>query len=334
MSTPTDMRAGPLIVVVGPTAAGKSNLAVRIAQSLDGEVVSADAFQVYRGLDIGTAKVDEAEAGGVPHHCIDIADPDEHYTAGRYAREAAVQIGAIRKRGRRVVIAGGSGFYIRALIDGLAPLPRHDAGWRRTLEALEARRGPEHMFAMLEALDAEWASAVGPADRQRILRGLEVTLRLGRPISEVLAESGWSGPHYDAVWIGLTRPRPELYERIEGRVDGMLAAGWPQEVEGLLAGGLAASAPGLRAIGYRELVAHLAGDLTLAEARDEIVRATRRYAKRQLTWFRGQTPAVWFESTGAGADDPGRLFDAVRSHLVERTRANLESTPNGTDHAN
>ena len=320
--------AETLIVVVGPTAAGKSALAVELAGWLEGEVVSADAFQLYRGLDIGTAKIGAAEACGIVHHCVDIAEPDELYAAGRYAGAAAAAIQSIRERGRQAVVAGGSGFYLRALIDGLAPLPSRDGRWRAALQAVEARRGPEHLFAMLEALDPDWAEAIGSTDRQRILRGLEVTLRLGEPMSRVLERRGWTGPHYDAIWIGLTCTKALLHERIEARVDQMLAAGWLQEVEGLLAGGLAASAPGLRAIGYRELIAHLRGELTLAEARGEIVRATRRYAKRQLTWFRNQTPAVWFERTSLEPAERDRVHEAVRAHLQEPLRASLGSTSN------
>lgn len=307
--------AAPLVVVVGPTAAGKSELALAIAEWFDGEVVSADAFQVYRGLDIGTAKVGAGDRQRVPHHCIDIADPDDHYTAGRYAREAAAAIAGVRARGRIAVVVGGSGFYIRALIDGLAALPSHDGRWRRALEMVEQRRGAGFVFGMLEALDPEWAAAVGPADRQRVLRGIEVALRSGRPMSAMLQERGWTGPRYQAEWVALTRPRPLLHRRIETRVDAMLSGGWLEEVRGLLAAGYASDAPGLRAIGYRELVAHLQGHTTLAAAREQIIRATRKYAKRQLTWFRGQTAAVWYELEDDEEASRERLYRRVRGQL-------------------
>jgi tRNA dimethylallyltransferase len=305
-------------VIVGPTAAGKSALAAAVAERLDGEVVSADAFQVYRGLDIGTAKVSREVTTRVPHHCIDIADPDEHFSAGRYAREAAAAIADIQSRGRLAIVAGGSGFYIRALVEGLAPLPRRDARWRAALEAVAERRGLGFIHAMLERLDPGWADAVGPADRQRLLRGLEVTLRCGRPMSALLAERGRSGPRYEAIWVGLSAPRPLLYERIATRVDDMLAAGWREEVRGLLERGYTARSPGLRAIGYRELVAHLQGELALPAAREQIVRATRRYAKRQLTWFRGQTAAIWFEVASGGESERRRLHEAVSQQLRSR----------------
>lgn len=302
--------------MVGPTAAGKSELAVAIAEWCDGEVVSADAFQVYRGLDIGTAKVSAALRARVPHHCIDLVDPDQHFTAADFARAAASAIDDIEARGRTAVLAGGTGFYLRALIDGLAPLPGRDPAWRRALETLERRRGLAHLFAMVETLDPEWASAVGPSDRQRLLRGLEVTMRTGRPMSALLRERGWTGPHYDARWVAIDVPRARLHARIEARVDAMLAAGWLGEVRGLLEAGYRADDPGMRAIGYRELAAHLGGELTLAEARERIVRATRRYAKRQLTWFRGQTPATWFALGEDEEGSPARLHEAVRAELA------------------
>jgi tRNA dimethylallyltransferase len=309
-----EIRAEPLIVVVGPTAAGKSDLAIRLARRFGAEVVSADAFQVYRGFDIGTAKVDAA-AAGVAHHCVDVAEPGERFTAGRYARTAAAAIESIRSRGRRVVVAGGTGFYIRALIEGLAPLPGSDRRWRRALRALEERRGLEHLYGMLAELDPRWAEAVGPTDPQRIQRGLEVTLRCGEPMSRVLAREERSGPRYEAVWVGLTWPRSMLHERIETRVDAMLSSGWLGEIESLRAAGVAASAPAMRAIGYRQLAACLDGELTLEEAREQIVRVTRRYAKRQLTWFRGQAPVRWFERRAADPADRQRVDEAVEAHL-------------------
>ncbi len=305
----------PVVVIVGPTCVGKSDLAVAVAEWFGGEVISADAFQIYRGLDIGTGKIDAIATRAIPHHCIDIADPGDHYTAGRYGREAAAAIAAVQSRRRVAVVAGGSGFYIRALIDGLAPLPEQDERWRRALGALGSRRGSEHLFAMLQALDPEWAQAIGPADRQRTLRGLEVTLRLGVPMSSVLEQQGRCEPRFDAVWVGLTRRRSQLYERIEARLDEMLAAGWLDEVRRLLASGFTAESPAMRAIGYRELVAHLAGEITLDEAREAAIRATRRYAKRQLTWFRHQSPAMFFE-----VDDESRerVYGQIRAHLEEK----------------
>ncbi len=304
----------PLIVVVGPTGAGKTSLAIAIARWFDGEVVSADAFQIYRGLDIGTGKVSPDDTEGIAHHCIDIVDPSESFSAVSFARAAATAIAGIAERSHQPVVVGGSGFYLRALIDGLAPLPTHDPVWRKALEAIAVRRGLPHLFAMLEALDPEWAARVGSADRQRILRALEVTLRLGEPISRALQREGWKGPHYDAIWIGLTWPLERLHERIEARIDAMLHSGWRAEVERLISDGLSRGAPALKAIGYRELARHVDGEIDLDEARDEILRATRRYAKRQLTWFRKQTPATWFVVETACES----LYPQIRAHLAEK----------------
>ncbi|MBE21380.1 MAG: tRNA (adenosine(37)-N6)-dimethylallyltransferase MiaA [Acidobacteria bacterium] len=308
----------PVIVVVGPTSAGKSALAVAVSEWFGGEVVSADAFQVYRGLDIGTGKIDASLAGAIPHHCIDVADPNEHYSAGQYARDASAVIAQVQSRGNMAVIAGGSGFYIRALINGLTPLPDQDERWRKALEAVETSRGFRYLFAMLQALDPEWAEAIGGADRQRTFRGLEVTLRLGVPMSVLLKQQGWSGPHFDAIWVGLTSPRKQIYKRIEVRIDKMLSDGWLDEVRRLLSSGCTPESPGMRAIGYRDLVAHLAGEISLGEAREAVVVATRRYAKRQLTWFRRQSPAIFFEIDQADDANRERVYDEIRADLGDR----------------
>ena len=308
----------PVIVVVGPTSAGKSALAVAVAEWFGGEVISADAFQVYRGLDIGTGKIDATSARGIPHHCIDVADPKEHYSAGRYSRDASAVIAEVQSRGHMAVIAGGSGFYIRALIDGLAPLPDQDERWRKALEAVESSRGFGYLFAMLHTLDPEWAQAIGPSDRQRTFRGLEVTLRIGVPMSVLLEQQGWSGSHFDTIWVGLTSPRMQLYQRIEARIDKMLSDGWLDEVRLLLGSGCTPESPGMRAIGYRDLAAHLAGEMSLSEARAAAVRATRQYAKRQLTWFRRQSPAIFFEIDEADDENRERVYDEIRADLEDR----------------
>lgn len=305
--------SGPdVVAVVGPTATGKSELAVRLARELDGEVVSVDALQVYRGLDIGTAKVDAATRRGVPHHCLDLVEPEDAFDAGSYAREARRAIAGIHRRGRLPVLAGGSGFYLKAVVDGLAPLPQQEPDWRRVLEGVEERRGPGHLFRMLQRLDPEWAGQVGEADRQRILRGLEVTLRVGEPFSELLDRRDRDRAPYRVIWVGIDRPRKALRRRIARRVDAMLEAGWLDEVRRLLESGVSREAPGLEAIGYRELAATLAGEMTLEEARETVVVATRRYARKQRTWFRNQTPARWFLLDGR---DVGDIVDPVLEHV-------------------
>ena len=315
----------PLVVVVGPTAAGKSDLAVTLAEGLSGEIVSADAMQLYRGLDIGTAKVDAETLGRVPHHCLDLLAPQERTSAAEYARAASTAVGGILDRGHLPVVVGGSGFYLRALLDGLAPLPAQDDDWRRALGAVETRRGLAYLYKMLLVLDAEWATQVGDADRQRILRGLEVTLRCGEPISRILSREGWTEPGYETIWVGISWPREILRSRIADRVDAMLEAGWVDEVSALLEAGVPREAAALRAIGYRELAAHLAGEMSLAQARESIVKSTRQYAKRQMTWFRKQTPAEWFERSSTGEADreavEAKVLSFVRSRLKYHHRA-------------
>jgi tRNA dimethylallyltransferase len=275
-------------------------------------------MQLYRGLDIGTAKVDAETLGRVPHHCLDIIAPHERTSAGEYARAASIAVEGILDRGHLPVVVGGSGFYIRALLDGLAPLPAQDGTWRRALEAVETRRGLAHLYKMLLVLDAEWAAQVGDADWQRILRGLEVTLRCGEPISRILAREGWTEPGYETRWVGISWPREILRSRVADRVDAMLEAGWLDEVSALVEGGVSREAAALRAIGYRELAAHLAGETSLAEARESIIKSTRRYAKRQMTWFRKQTPAEWFERSSTGEADREVVEARVLSFVISR----------------
>lgn len=304
----------PLILVVGPTAAGKSELAVALADRLDGEVVSADALQVYRGLDIGTAKAGPDLRRRVPHHCIDVLPPTARCNAGDYARMARPVLAAIRLRGRQPVVAGGSGLYLEALTAGLNPLPRRDPGWRRVLESVRRRRGAGYLRRILELHDPTWAEGIDSTDEQRLLRAVEVILRTGRRFSDLVAEER-PEPEPDALWIGMSWPRQELYRRIEERFDRMLAAGWVDEVRRLMEAGVPPDAHALQAIGYRQIVAHLRGELELEEVRRRVVRATRRYAKRQLTWFRNRTPTRWFERSVEAPDVTPRVLEHLRTEL-------------------
>lgn len=304
----------PLILVVGPTAAGKSELAAALAERLDGEVVSADALQVYRGLDVGTAKPGAELRRRVPHHCIDVLPPTARCNAGDYARMARPALAAIRLRGRQPVVAGGSGLYLEALTAGLDPLPRRDPEWRHVLESLRRRRGVDYLRRILESHDPTWAEGIDAADEQRLLRAVEVILRTGRRFSDLVAEDR-PAPEPDALWIGLTWPRQELYRRIEERFDRMLEAGWIDEVRRLMDAGVPPDAHALQAIGYREIVAHLRDELDLDEVRRHVVRATRRYAKRQLTWFRNRTPARWFERGVEAPDVTPRVLEHLDAKL-------------------
>ena len=301
----------PVLSVVGPTATGKSALAMALAGPLGGEIVNADALQVYRGFDIGTAKPGAVDRDRVAHHLLDILDPDEPFSAGEFARRAHAVIDEIQGRRHLPILVGGSGLYLRALIEGISPIPNVEPELRDRLRARFEEEGTEALRSELARLDPVTAGRLAPADKQRLLRALEVVLGTGRPLSAWIAEKPVGGGGIDAVWIGLTLPRALLYDRIAVRVERMLASGWVDEVRGLLATGLSPSVPAFQAIGYRELAGHIAGEATLEEATERIVRATRQYAKRQMTWFRRQSEVEWFPTTEASSS-------AILDHLAQR----------------
>jgi tRNA dimethylallyltransferase len=279
--------APPLLVIVGPTASGKTGVALRLAEELAAEIVSADSVQVYRGLDIGSAKPSPAERARVPHHLIDVAEPGDDFDAARFRALAAQAIDDITGRGRRVIVAGGTGLYIRALLGGLFPSAPRNPALRQALMSQAREEGREALWERLAAADPEAAGRIHPRDLVRVVRALEVTQLSGRPLSELQAEHGFRERAYPYTKIGLAVPRAELYRRIDARVDEMLAAGWVEEVRDLLAR-YGPRARALQSLGYRHLSAHLEGKLSLEEARGLIARDTRRYAKRQLVWFRAE----------------------------------------------
>jgi tRNA dimethylallyltransferase len=276
--------AGRLVLVLGPTATGKSDLAAEIARRAGGEIVSADAFAVYRGLDIGTAKPSAGVRAEIPHHLIDVADPTEAFSAGRWAAEARDAIEGIERRGRLPIVVGGSHFYVRALLSGLpggpvvAPaLRRHFAGgWTDQVRAFRKR--------MLDVLDPLYGVRVPAGDTARLSRALEIVLSTGCRVSDRPAGAPGAGGRR-VLRLALLFPREELYTRIPRRVREMWTAGWPREVENLLAAGVPADAPGFRAIGYAELVRRAAGELSDEEAFARVVSRTRALAKRQRTWL-------------------------------------------------
>lgn len=285
-----------VVAVVGATATGKSALALRLAESLGGEIVNADALQVYRGFDIGTAKPTLAERRGVVHHLIDILEPDEKYSAGEFARRALALIAEIGGRGRWAILVGGSGLYLRALWSGIAPLPPVNAALRGELEKRRAADGIEPLARELAAVDPITAGRIGARDAQRILRALEVHGATGVPLSHWLARSPFGSSALPMRKIGLTVPRAVLYDRIEARAREMVGRGWVAEVEQLLAGGVRSDAPAFQAIGYAQWVAALAGRISRDEAFAELITATRRYAKRQETWFRREPEVEWLDA--------------------------------------
>jgi len=290
-----------LLVVLGPTGAGKTDVAHRIALARAGEILSADAFAVYRGFDVGTAKPSPARRREVPYHLIDVADPSETFSAGRWAREAREIVERIVARGRLPIVCGGSGFYIRALLGGLPPGDAVDPA-RRAALARWGNRRPDSAARMLALSDPEAASRIAPGNRRYVLRALEILLETGRPASARLpVADGWAD-RFRVVKVGVRPAAADLYARIARRVGEMLEAGWEDEVRGLLARGVSRNANAFEAIGYRELAdATLSDDAALVETERTIVTATRQLAKRQATWFRREPGIVWVEPAAAYA---------------------------------
>jgi tRNA dimethylallyltransferase len=285
-----------LVAVVGPTATGKSDLAVDLALALGGEVVNADAMQLYRGMDIGTAKLPLAQRRGVPHHQLDVLDVGDEATVAGYQRHARADLAAIAARGRRPLLAGGSGLYLRAVLDRLE-IPPTDPVVRARLEAELDAVGPGDLHRRLAEADPVAAGAILPGNARRVVRALEVIAITGRPFSATLPTQEYVAP---AVQLGLRLERDELDRRIERRVDRMWAEGLVDEVRALLPAGLAQGRTAPRALGYAQVLDLLAGRCTAAEAREATVRATRRFARRQESWFRRDPRIVWLP---AAADD-------------------------------
>lgn len=299
---PTDQRP-PAVALMGPTASGKTGLAVDWARRFGGEVVSVDSALVYRGLDIGAAKPDAAERGGIPHHLIDVRDPWQAYSAAEFATDARAAVADILSRGKLPILAGGTGLYFRALLQGLSPMPEADADTRAAIEAEADARGWPALHAELSRVDPAAAARIHANDPQRIQRALEVYRLSGRPISAWQAQPSPAKafPCRMLKLVIAPQDRAVLHDRIERRFDAMLDAGFLDEVHALRAlPQLQAHAaptdlPAIRAVGYRQAWDHLDGATSAAEFRDRAVFATRQLAKRQLTWLRGQLDARWFD---------------------------------------
>ncbi len=280
--------------VVGPTAVGKTAASVLLAEARGWEIVSADSRQVYKRLNIGTAKPGPAETARVRHHLIDVVEPWEVYSCGRFRREALAAMRHIAAGGRAPLVVGGSGLYLRALEKGLFEGPERDEGIRARLRQLADARGREHLHQRLSAVDPEAASRIHPRNIERVIRALEVFEATGARISELQKSSAMKSP-LRLVTVGLRRDRECLYRLIEKRFDAMVTGGLADEVAGLVADGFSEAWPSFRTVGYREMVGYVRGQLTLAAAREKARIATRQFAKRQLTWF-GKTPVdVWLD---------------------------------------
>ena len=306
-----------ILVICGPTASGKTALAVALAQRLNGEVVSADSMQVYRGMDIGTAKPTAEEMGGVPHHMLDVADPWENYSVARYVQDAVPVVDDILERGKLPIIAGGTGLYIDNLVAGreFAPFPA-DSGLRETLQRRAREEGLPALLHELRQVDPEAADRLHPNDEKRIIRALEVYQATGKTITQHDRESRAIPDRYAPLTIALNfRERPWLWERIDRRVDQMMAQGLEGEVRGLLAQGIPSTCTAMQAIGYKELAAAILTGRPVREGAEEVKLRSRQYAKRQLTWFRRNKEAHWIvwerePDFSAAVQDSTRLVHA------------------------
>ncbi len=292
----------PLIAILGPTASGKSALGVSLAQHFHGEVVVCDSTQLYRGFDIGTAKLNVAERRGVPHHLIDVLNPSEEATAGWYRQMALGVLDDLRRRKRLPVFTVGTGLYLRALLEGLADVPQRSEELRERLRASAKAHSAGYLHRILKHLDPEAAQKIGPADEQKLIRAIEVCLLTRKPISEVHRSGRERLEGWRVLKIGLMPPRERLHELINVRTDLMLKRGWLREVEALAKSVLNEEAKPFDFIGYRELLAVLRDEISLEQARERIQQATRRYAKRQVTWFRKETDVRWFSGFGDETD--------------------------------
>ena len=305
----------PLIAILGPTATGKSALGIAIAERYHGEIINCDSTAVYRGFDIGTDKVPLDERRGIPHHLIDIADPTDEYTAAQYARDAAQTIAGIHARGKLPILVGGSGFYYRALTRGLFPGPGKNAELRRRLERIAERKGVEQLHRLVARVDPESAARIQPRDRKRLIRALEVYFQTGKPLTAHFeATVSPLGKDVQVGAVALRMPAPWLAERLASRVDAQFAAGLLDEIRALLAAGVPPEARPFGGLVYRQAMEHLRGLRDEAATRKLIAQENRKYARRQLIWFRKEPNLTWFDGPGTNAE----VQDSVIRELAAR----------------
>lgn len=309
-----DLEKPILVIIVGPTGSGKSALSLRLAQHFSGEVINCDSMQLYRGLDIGTGKVLQQERTQIPHHLLDIIEPDGMFSAGDYVLKVRSLLPEITGRGAIPMMVGGTGLYLRALLRGLFEGPPRNEALRARLQRMADKGRLPRLHAWLARVDKESGLRIMPRDRLRIFRALEVYLLTGKPISQHFQESHQPLSGYRPLWFGLNPPREELYGRIHLRVERMMAAGWIREVQDLLCKGIPAEAQAFAALGYRQIIDHLQGKITREELVEKICIATRHYAKRQWTWFRSEPAVQWVDCFG----DQEQAFRFTRELILKR----------------
>jgi tRNA dimethylallyltransferase len=298
-----------LLVILGPTASGKSALGIELAQRLGGEILVCDSTQVYRHFDIGTAKVPLAEQYGIPHHLVDLVEPREVFTAGDYRRRALDVLEDVRRRAKLPILTAGTGLYLRALLEGLSEAPTRSEELRDRLRAKVAQHGPEYLHRLLSRLDREAAARIAARDTPKIIRAIEMRTLAGKSVGDIHREGRAGLQGYTVAKVGLAPARAQLYARIDARVNSMIEAGWVDEVRSLRDMGVPADAKPFQFIGYAELRDRLADGSAPSEAIEQIQQATRRFAKRQVTWFRKEPDVHWL--TGFG-DDPAVMAAALQ----------------------
>lgn len=292
------MTSRRLVVILGPTASGKSELAIHIAQKLDGEVVCCDSTQIYRHFDIGTGKLSLAEQAGIPHHLMDIAEPAEIFTAGDYRRIAEQTIEDICVRGKLPILTVGTGLYVRALLEGLDDLPERSEALRDRLRQRAAQRGSEHLHRILRRCDPAGAAQIAPQDSHKLIRALEICFLTGKPASQLRGQYRAGLKGFSVVKMGLMPARESLYSQIDRRVQAMLASGWVDEVRSLIQLKISPAVKPFTFLGYAQVREHILNGRSLEDITPEIQQATRRYAKRQITWFRRERDVHWLEGFG------------------------------------
>lgn len=288
----------PLIVVLGPTASGKSALGIELARRFNGEVVVCDSTQVCRYFDIGTAKVPASEQHGIPHHLTDLVEPDEVFTAGEYRRCAITVLDDLKRRGRLPVLTAGTGLYLRALLEGLADAPERSEELRSRLRETAQHRGAEYLHRLLAKIDPDAAKKIAVRDAQKVIRAIEIRMLARQTVGEVHRTGREALQGFHVTKVGLSPNRKALYAHIEARTREMIAAGWLEEVRALVGKGISPDAKPFQFIGYRELADHIDGKISLEEAVSRIQQATRQFAKRQITWFRREPDVHWLEGFG------------------------------------
>ncbi len=309
-----------LVAILGPTASGKSALGVALAQRLNGEILCCDSTQVYRHFDIGTGKTTVVEQKGVRHHLMDLVEPDQVFTAGDYRRVAREILEDITARGKLPILTVGTGLYLRALLEGLDDLPARSEAIRERLRRRAEQKGPEYLHRILKRRDPQSASRIAPRDTHKLIRTLEISLLAGQPASELLGRGRDPLQGFRVVKIGLMPPRERLYARIDRRVEEMFVAGWVNEVKSLLRVGVSPSAKAFTFLGYAQIREHLLHGAPLEPVVPEIQQATRRYAKRQITWFRRESNVHWLAGFGADEEieaEAFRLLSAKRSDIKQ-----------------